>query len=143
MKESPGNAVNGHCSCSAAKFWAPKYSCRNRGDVQVCSGCKRHLGSNTSRCHLQPKACPCHASQGAGSTSGLCPALGKDSLLCTTGLEEALWVENSIFKHCHSVLCVCCNPSQIPAPCTGTRGRAGFPENSCGKAGEEQEENTG
>lgn len=85
-------------------FGYPKYSCRNGGDVQVCSGCKRHLGFNTSRCHLHPKPCPCHASQRAGSTIGLCPALGKDSLLCTTGLEEALWVENSIFRHCHSML---------------------------------------
>lgn len=62
MKESPGNAVSGHCSCSAAKLWVPKYSCRMGGDVQVCSGLKGLLGFNTSRRHLQPKALslPCN-----------------------------------------------------------------------------------
>lgn len=62
MKESPGNAVSEHCSCSAAKLWVPKYSCRMGGDVQVCSGLKGLLGFNTSRRHLQPKALslPCN-----------------------------------------------------------------------------------
>lgn len=93
-----------------------------------------------------PKPCPCHASQGAGSTPGLCTALGKDSLSCPSsgrGSLDGKWH----FRHRHSVLkmgwcCVYCNPSEIPAPHTGTRGQAGFLENSCGKAGKE-EENTG
>jgi len=49
---------------------------------------------------------PRHATrcaQGARSTSGLI-ALEKQALLCTTGVEEALWVQNSRATSAHVLL---------------------------------------
>lgn len=74
-------------------FGSPNIFAGMWGDMLVCCGCKRHLGFNTD-VTCSPKPCPCHAAQGTGSTS-----TGKGFLLCSTRLEEALWMENSISGH--------------------------------------------
>lgn len=96
MKESPGNAVNGHCSCSAAKVWLANIPAGMGGDVQVCSGCKTQLGFNMSRCHLQPKALSLPCKPGCWKHIWNCAQHWERIPSRAQVLEEALWMENGI-----------------------------------------------
>lgn len=126
MKQSPWNDVNGHCSHGTAKFWVLKYSCSNRRRCEKCRSALDEKGIWALKSlHMPPvdqRLFPCHAAQyaqGARSNSELA-ALEKQALLCTTVMEEALWMQSSkatsvqalpFSTENRSVLCAYRNPS--------------------------------
>lgn len=83
-------------------FGSPNISAGMGGDVQVCSGCKRHLGFNTSRCHLQPKAVslPCNL----GKHIWIVHSTGKGSPLVHHSSGRGSLDGKQRFRHFHSVL---------------------------------------
>lgn len=85
------------------RLGSPDIPAGKRGHLQVCSGCKRQLGFNTSRYHLQPKALSLPCNPGCWKHIWIVHNTGKGFSLVHEFWRGSL-DRKQHFRRCHSVL---------------------------------------